>query len=455
MAETQEQTAVAEEQEFQYPIRIEDAGPATKKVVVEIPRERIEAKLAEQWEELRTGAAVPGFRAGHVPRKLLEKKFSADVKEQVRRALIAESYQQALEKNTLAVIGEPNFEDPEQLKLKDGEGITYSFEVEVQPEFALPELKGVKVNRPRIDITEENVDQAMQNLREQQGLLVPVEDRGVQAKDYLVADIHIKVGDEEVGHQHDAQIVARPGRIGGIEVQDLDKQLEGMKSGEKREIKVQVPETHPAEKIRGKEVTLAIALKDIKKLELAEINEEFLADLGFENEQQLRDALKEQMQERIKTDVQAAMREQVHKYLIDNTNIDLPSRLSDRQAQRVVNRRAVELMMRGMPEDVIRANLEKLQAGAKEEAAKELKLFFILQKIANDLGVDIDEGELNGAVANIAAQRGLRPEKLKQQMAKDGTLANMYVQMREQKAVDTILKDAEISEVDVMSKKQE
>lgn len=454
---SEQQTAdVADTQEdFQYPIKIEDAGPATKKVVVEIPKDRIEAKLAEQFKELRQQAAVPGFRPGHVPQKLLERKFSADVREQVRRVLIGESYEQAVEKNGLQVIGEPVFENPDALQLKENEGLTYSFEVEVQPEFKLPELKGVKVNRPKINITEENVDQAMQNLREQQGMLVPVEDRGVEDKDYLIADVHVKLGDEVVGHQHDAQIVSRPGRIGGIEVADLDTQIRGLKVGEKREIKVQVPETHPAEKIRGKEVTIELALKDIKKLELAEIDEEFLADLGFQNQQELRDALREQMEERIGSDVKAAMREQVHKYLLDNTQIELPSRLSDRQTQRVVNRRAVELMMRGMPQDAITANIEKLQVGAKEEAARELKLFFILQKIANDFGVDVDEAELNGTVAMIAAQRGLRPEKLKQQMAKDGTLQNMYVQLREQKAVDRILETAEVTDVDVMSKKDE
>lgn len=453
---SEQQTAVAEQQEdFQYPIKIEDAGPATKKVVVEIPKDRIDAKLAEQFKELRQQAAVPGFRPGHVPQKLLERKFSADVREQVRRVLIGESYEQAVEKNGLQVIGEPVFENPEGLQLKENEGLTYSFEVEVQPEFTLPELKGVKVNRPKINITEENVDQAMQNLREQQGVLVPVEDRGVEDKDYLVCDVHIKLGDEVVGHQHDAQIVSRPGRIGGIEVADLDTQVRGLKAGEKREVKVHVPETHPAEKIRGKDVAIEIALKDIKKLELAEINDEFLADLGFQNEKELRDALREQMEERIGSDVKSAMREQVHKYLLDNTTIDLPSRLSDRQAQRVVNRRAVDLMMRGMPQDAITANIEKLQVGAKEEASRELKLFFVLQKIANDFGVDVDEAELNGTVAMIAAQRGFRPEKLKQQMAKDGTLQNMYVQLREQKAVDKILETAEVSDVDVMSKKDE
>ncbi|MBA2440220.1 MAG: hypothetical protein H0V50_06050 [Thermoleophilaceae bacterium] len=94
-------------------------------------------------------------------------------------------------------------------------------------------------------------------------------------------------------------------------------------------------------------------------------------------------------------------------------------------------------------------NIERLRSGARDEAARDLKLFFILQKIANDTNVDVSEGELNGRIAMLAAQRGKRPEKLKQEMSKDGSLANLYVQLREQKAIDKILETAEVDEVDV------
>ena len=103
--------AVAEaEDTFQYPVTIEDAGPATKKVSVEIPEERIKTELTKQLKELRREAAIPGFRVGHAPAKLIEKKFGNDIKEQVRRTLISESYQQAVEKNNLQVLGEPQFD---------------------------------------------------------------------------------------------------------------------------------------------------------------------------------------------------------------------------------------------------------------------------------------------------------------------------------------------------------
>src|SRR5205807_8285216 len=109
----------------------------------------------------------------------------------------------------------------------------------------------------------------------------------------------------------------------------------------------------------------------------------------------------------------------------------------------------IELLQRGLSREQIEANVERLRAGADEEANRELKLFFILQKLSTDLGVDIDEAELNGRIAMLAAQRGRRPEKLKQDMTKDGSLSNLYIQMREQKALDKVLEDAQVEEVEM------
>ena len=442
------ETAAADEA-FQYTVNVEDAGPATKKVSVEIPQDRIQQKLVEQFKELRTQAAIPGFRPGHAPQKLLEKRFSADVKEQVRRTLVSESYEQAMEKNALQPIGEPEFENAEKLDLPESGPLNYTFTVEVQSQITLPNLKGLKVKKPKIEVKDENVDQAMANLREQQGALVPVEDRGVMEKDFLTADVHVKADGNVIAHAHDSQLVARAGRVGGIQVDDLDKQLEGLKAGESRTITAKAPDTHPNEAIRGKDVQIEIALKDLKKLELAEINQEFLDSLGFTDEKELREALREQMVERITNDVQQAMREQVNKYLLENVQMELPTRLSARQADRVVNRRAMDLMSRGIAREQLEANIERLRNGAQDEAVRELKLFFILQQIATEQNVDVSEDELNGRIAMIAIQRGRRPEKMKQDMAKDGSLSNLYIQVREQKAVDKILESAEIEEVEM------
>src|SRR5215216_5946384 len=128
MAENETATAEATENQetFSYPVTVEDAGPGSKKVSVEIPRDRIDQKIQEQFKELRQQAPIPGFRPGHAPQKLIEKRFASDVRDQVRRTLISESYEQAIEKNNLQVIGEPEFQDIESIQIPDKGPLTYS-----------------------------------------------------------------------------------------------------------------------------------------------------------------------------------------------------------------------------------------------------------------------------------------------------------------------------------------
>lgn len=447
MAEQATATDVQDEP-YTYNVTVEDAGPGTKKVTVEIPEDRIKSVLEDQFRDLKREAAIPGFRAGRAPRKLVEKRFAPDVREQVRRQLLSESYEQALEKNNLKVLGEPEFDNPDDIKLPESGPFNYSFSVEVQPEIQLPDFSQLTVKKPKIAVTEENVDQAMKNLREQQGTLVPVEDRGIEDGDYVRGDVSVKLGDEQIMQQPDAQLVARAGRIGGIQVDDFADKIRGAKADETRTFTLHAPETHADERIRDKDVQVEVKIKQIKKLEPAVIDAVFLESLGFSNEQELRDALREQLEERIKQDVQNHMRQQVNDFLAANVQIDLPSKLTERQTERIIQRRTIDLMMRGMSQEQIEQNIEQVRTGAGDEAQRELKLFFILQKVATEHDIDVDESELNGQIAMIAAQRGRRPEKLKQEMANDGSLTNMYVQLREQRAIDKIIEQAKIEEVD-------
>ena len=433
---------------YDYPVEIEDAGPSAKKLRVTVPRDRITAQQDKTFGEVRGTASLPGFRPGKAPKHLVEKRFGKAMKDQVQQDLLRESYQHAVAKSELSVLGEPEFEKPESIVLPDEGDLTYSFTVELQPDVHLPTMGGLKVKKPKIEVRDEHVQQALANLRQQQGRLIPVEDRGVQADDYLIADVTLTVDGEQVAQQDDAQLVARPGRIAGVEVADFADRVAGMKAGDEKALDVEVPAEHPNPKIAAKTVQVGLKLKDVKSLELAEIDGPFLESLGFADEPELLEALREQMVERVNSDIQTAMRRQVQEYLVNNTQMELPTRLKGAQADRVVNRRAMDLMGRGVPRSQVENNLQQLRSGADIEAERELKLFFILSKLGEEHAVEVTDEEANGQIAMAAIQNGQRPESLRQRMEQDGSLANLYVQLREQKTLDKLLESADIEEVE-------
>ena len=432
---------------FDYPITVEDAGPGTKKVTVEVPENRIKDLLETQVGEISTAAQVPGFRRGRAPKSIVRKRFGGVLRGEVRSQVVRESYEQAITKNDLKVLGEPDFGD-KVVELPESGAMTYSFEVEVAPSFDLPDVAQATIKKPVVNITEDHVDQAMTNLREQQGTLVPVEDRGVKEKDYLTADVTVKSGGETLAEQKDAQLVARSGRIHGILIEDLAAKLDGLKTDESRTFAVTAPDNHPAQKLRGKELEITIDLKEIKELELAEIDEQFLEELEFEKVEQLRDALREQMEQRVEADVKRSMRTQMTTYLTENTTLELPAKLTERQTGRVVQRRAMTLLQRGVPQEQVVQNIEKVRQGADADARRELQAFFVISRFAEELGVEVDEAEVNGRVAYMAMERGDRPEAMKQRLAESGELQNLVIQMREEATLDKLIEKASVEEIE-------
>ena len=163
------------------------------------------------------------------------------------------------------MIGEPQFDNPEAIELPESGNLSYSFEIEVQPQIDLPPLTGLSVRKPKVQVKDEHVDQAMLNLRQQQG--AAGSGRGPRSRGGRLSHRrrHLKVDGNVVSHQHDGQVIAKPGRFAGIQIDDLDARLQGLKLGEKREFTVAVPATNPNEQIRGKDVAVEIDLKEIKK----------------------------------------------------------------------------------------------------------------------------------------------------------------------------------------------
>jgi trigger factor len=428
-------------------VTIEDAGPCKKKISIEIPRETIEHSTNNRYEELRKEALVPGFRKGRAPRRLIEKRFGKEATEQIKLTLLAEASEAAIKDNELQTLGEPDI-DYEDIKLPEEGPMKFDFEVEVRPEFNLPKLEGIPVTKTKLEVSDEDVDAEIEKTLKWAGIWTPREKGAVEPEDQIVADVHIKIeGVEEEQKLDNAEIFVRPnGHIGQVPVEKLDEFLVGAKTGEIKEFSIEVPKTYFREEYRGKKVDIKIDIKDVKWLKSAELDENFLQRAGVENEGELRDRIHDKLQSQLENQIRSETAEQIYQYLHNNTDFDLPLNVVAQQADTVLRRQYINLLMKGIPREQISEHMEQLQAGSEEQAKRQVKTFFIMDKVAEMLGIDVTEEEVNGYIAQLAMQRNQRPERMKEQMEHDGSLAQFRMEVRQNKCIDKILETAKITE---------
>jgi trigger factor len=439
------------ETEDQFPqstATIEDVGSTKKRIKLEIPGERIKGKLDEAFGELTRDAVLPGFRRGRAPKRLLEKRFGGDLRNTVKQQVVAEAYQKAIEDNKIDALGEPDV-NLSKVELPESGALTLTVEVEVTPEFALPSLEGIAVKKPILEANDERLNLAIDNLRRHFGHWHTVTD-GAAADDTVTADVKVTLDNAEtpIVEESGVQLTVKAGTIAGVKFDNLGDELKGKKASDVVTLNGTVPEDAPQEDRRGKSITVQLTIKDVRRQNLPEVNEEFAQMLGFETLEQLKNDLRERLVVQLAQEAETAQAQQVYRYLLTNTQLEVPMNLSQRQMGNVFRRRATELLNKGVPEQEIVAHMDQLRISSAQQAQVDLKLFFILSKLATQFNIDVSEAEVNAKIAQIAEQYGRRPEKLKSQMSGNGQLEQLYLQVRDAKVVSKILETATVSDVD-------
>lgn len=433
-------------------VKVEDAGPARKRLTIEIPADRIDSKVAENFDQLKGEAALPGFRQGHVPMSLLKKRFTEDVKSEVCSQLVAESYSQAIEENSLRVLGEPDIQDIDDLELPENGPLEVIVEIEVVPDFELPDLKGIEIKKPTIEVTDDKIDAEVERICEMQGSVVDVED-GAKERDGMVALVEIRSAEGEVLETFDETSIYVSGEerkfkgvVAGILVEDLGKSLQGKKVGDNVTVKTTGPDQHENEQIRGAEITIEIKINKVQRQVPAELAT-VLETTGFEDEKALRDQISFSLEQRLSQQQATIMQRQVVDALLDAVDFELPEQVSSQQSYQIFQRRAVELLQQGVQQQQIEEHLAELRDASAVQAQRELKTLFIMDKVAEALDVEVTGEEVNGQVAMMAMQSGRRPERVREQMQRSGQLDQLFVQIRERKAVEKLLEEAKVVEV--------
>jgi len=434
-------------------VTVEEAGPCKKLVSIEIPEEAISNAINERYDSLGREAMVPGFRKGRAPRRLLEKRFGKEVSEQVKLKLLADASDSAIKDSELDVLRDPNI-DFEKIELPDTGPLKFDFEVEVRPEFDLPKLEGIPLEKRQLEITNEQIKSEIEKLQRWAGVWTPRKDGKVELDDQIIADVALKVADAEEEEKLDnVEIIVRQnGFVGAIPVEKLDELLVGAKTGDTKQTSVEVAKTYFREEYRGKKVDIRIAVKETKSLKPAALDETFFKRFGTENKSELQEKIRDTLQSQLETQLRAEMAEQIYKYLLDNTTFDLPVNVVAEHSIMLLQRQYSNLLMRGLSREQIDEQMEQLRASSEQQAKEQLKTFFIMDKVADKLEIDVSEEEINGHIAQLAIQRGQRPERMREEMLRDGSLAQFRLQVRENKCIAKLLESAKITEVEPQKK---
>ena len=388
-------------------------------------------------------AKVDGFRKGHVPADVLEKKFKKEIEGEILNHIISEEYRKAVEENNLSPIADIKLEKYEN----NEDNVEVVFTIPVLPEITLGDYKSVKVEKEALDVNDEKVNAEIEIMRSNAGKLKEVADDEA-AKDKDVANINFEGFVD--GEAFDG------GKAEGFDltlgsksfIDTFEDQIIGHKKGDEFDANVTFPEEYHAENLKGKPAVFKVKVNSIKRKEEAELNEDLAKELGYDSVEDLKAKTKENLIKREETRIENEYRGKVVDAVVDTVNFEIPEAVVEREIQFQINRFAQQLQMQGMSLnqyfEMTGQDIEKMRESIKESAEKSVKRDLVLTEIAKVENVQATEEEVNAELDRTALMYGMDREGLIAEVRKSGNYARFIDEIKYQiinrKTVDLLAK---------------
>ena len=438
-------------------IEIEDVDSCNKKIKFEIPFQEYDQKVKQYYQRLGKEVKVPGFRPGKIPIALLEKKFGPDVKKEVLSNLVSDQLNNAIVEKDLRAVGQPHLLE---VNAEEGTDISVSASVEVLPTVELQDYSGIELEMKTPRVTEEDIDQSIEAIRQRKAETITVTDRPAQEKDLLKIDFTSKLGDEpfEGGSAKDQIIQAGGGQL----VEGLDKGMIGMEVGETRDIQVQIPDDYHNKEIAGKDVDFQIVLKGIQEQKLPDLDDEFarnVEDKNYESLDDMKQKVRSELEEFEHKEARKAIKQSLATKITEQNQVDLPEGLLKEQVKFMVEQaRKKEGKATGQTQHdhdhghdhehdhEIEVTPEMLQQ-YREPAMKALQEELVLDQLARDLKSEVTQEELEQEVQNMSQLLGGgNLQQIKREWEKNGILARLHSRMKRDKTIEAALEKVTIKE---------
>lgn len=421
-------------------IKIKEIEGSRRIFEVEIPADVIFGKLEEVYSEIQKEAEVPGFRAGKAPRYLIETHYKDKAHEEAKRRLISDHIIKAVKDSGIAMIGAPQVSD---IIFETGKPLKFKAEVNVRPEVKLKSYKGLKVKKDTVQVSTEDVDKVIEELRDRAAQLKDVEGRSAKEGDWCLCDAEISV-EGKPGEKNEG--VWFPLNPKSTKPEFLS-QLTGANPGDTKTVKTVLPANYHKKEQAGKEAVFIVTVNQIKERLLPEVDDEFAKDLGgFKSLLELRGNIREELTTSKEREIKFKMEEDLLGQVIRSTNFEAPAIMVDSEMDRLLKEMRSRLQHLGYKQEDIEKQASALKEKIREEAVKRVKGFFILEKIAEAEGIAPSEEELEKRIELLAARSKRTVEELRSHLIEKDLMEDIKAEMAQDKALEFLVVNAKIEE---------
>jgi len=425
-------------------LQVERLEKNMAKLTVEVPAEEFEKALTAAYNKNKGRFNIPGFRKGKAPRAMVEKMYGAGVlyEDAVNEALDA-TYGDAAEESGLEIVSRPEIS---VVQVEKGQNLIYTATVAVKPEVTLGEYKGIEVTKASAEVTEEDIEAELKRVQEQNSRLVTVEDRAVEDGDQTVIDFEGFVDGKpfEGGKGEDYPLT-----IGSHSFIDtFEEQLIGKKIGEACEVNVTFPNEYHSTELAGKPAMFKVTVKEIKRKELPELNDEFAGEVSeYDTLEEYKNDIKEKVAEKKQKAAATENEDHVVEKVVENAAMDIPEPMIDSQVSNMVNDYARRMQSQGLSLDQYMKftgmTIETLREQMKPQALKRIQTRLVLEAVAKAENIAVSDEAVEKEIATMAESYKMEVGQIKEYLGESG-IAQMKEDLAVQEAVDFLVAEAKL-----------
>jgi trigger factor len=421
----------------------ETSSSTRREIAVEIPVEEVNRETESLIQKYQKLARIPGFRRGHVPASIIRQRFSEDLKSDVVEALVPRYFRKEADKQGLIPVTQPQVTD---LHLKDNEPLRFKASFEVMPEIKVEGYKELRADKPEITVTDEEVQQSLDGVREQHATFTSVEGRSLADGDYAQVSLDGKPkdvpenSDDKPVHMDEVLVEI----AGKNTMPEFTENLRGASPGDERVFEVTYAADAQEQRLAGKTFTYTVKVQSIKQKTLPELDDQFATQLGeFKTLDEVRQRIRESMEAERKHSAEHEAKDKLVAELVKRSDFEVPEALVDRQIDVRLERGLRALASQGMKaEDIKKMDLNRLRVGQREQALQEVKASLLLDKIAEEEKIEVSDEEIDREIEALASQSKQTPDAIRGRLTRDGALDRIRNRIRSEKTLEFLYRQS-------------